>query len=294
MVRTDKRKSSKKNTKHAAGRSFRGPSARNDASGGDRRHVFDGPEGEEGVLCGRNVAAELLKSGRIVEKLWVQQNAEGSIGKILSLARERGVPFVKVDRATLDRLTGGAVHQGVALKVSPYEYSEVADILARAKECGEDPFILLLDGVEDPHNFGAILRSAECAGAHGVIVPKNGSAPLSEVVAKASAGAVAYVPVAKVTNLVRTIEDLKEHGLWIAACDMGGDRYYECDLTGPVALVIGGEGKGIGRLVRETCDYVVSMPLMGKINSLNASNAAAIALYEVRRQRDTALTSGAR
>lgn len=170
--------------------------------------------------------------------------------------------------------------------MSVYEYCEVKDILKAAREKGEDPFIIILDGLEDPHNLGAIMRTAEGAGAHGVIVPKRRSVGLTETVAKASAGAVEYVPVARVVNIARTIDELKREGLWIVACDMGEQMYYEADLTGAVAVVIGSEGFGISRLVREKCDFTVSMPMRGKITSLNASNAAAVLMYEVRRQRD--------
>ena len=227
----------------------------------------------EGMIAGRNAVLEALKSGRRIERLWIQDNAEGSIGKILSEAKAHGVVYTQVSRAALDRIAQGAVHQGV---------------VAQAAARGEDPLLVLLDGLEDPHNLGAIMRSAECAGAHGVIIPKHASVGLTETVAKASAGAIEYMPVAKVTNLVRTMEQLKESGIWIAACDMGDSLYYEADLKGPLAIVVGNEGKGISRLVREHCDLTVSIPLKGQINSLNASNAAAVILYEARRQRDLA------
>ena len=242
----------------------------------------------EGLIAGRNAVLEALKSGRRIERLWIQDNAEGSIGKILSEAKAHGVVFTQVSRAALDRIAQGAVHQGVVAQAAAHEYATVEDMLAQAAARGEDPLLVLLDGLEDPHNLGAIMRSAECAGAHGVIIPKHASVGLTETVAKASAGAIEYMPVAKVTNLVRTMEQLKESGVWIAACDMGDSLYYEADLKGPLAIVVGNEGKGISRLVREHCDLTVSIPLKGQINSLNASNAAAVILYEARRQRDLA------
>lgn len=242
----------------------------------------------EGMIAGRNAVFEAIRSGRAIDRLFVQDNAEGSIGKILAEARRRGLTCTKVSRAALDRMTGGVVHQGVAAQAAAHTYASVEEILQIAKNRGEDPLLILLDGLEDPHNLGAIMRSAECAGAHGVVIPKHASVGLTETVAKASAGAIEYLPVARVTNLVQTMEKLKEHGLWIAACDMGESLYYEADLTGPLAIVVGNEGKGISRLVKEHCDLTVSIPLKGKINSLNASNAAAIIVYEARRQRDLA------
>ena len=245
----------------------------------------------EGMIAGRNAVLEAIRSGRAVDRLFVQDNAEGSIGKILHEAKERGLSCTRVSRAALDRMANGAVHQGVIAQAAAHTYASVEDMLAMAAGRGEDPLLVLLDGLEDPHNLGAIMRSAECAGAHGVIIPKHASVGLTETVAKASAGAIEYMPVARVTNLVRTMEQLKENGVWIAACDMGDALYYEADLKGPLAIVIGNEGKGISRLVKEHCDLTVSIPLTGKINSLNASNAAAVILYEARRQRDLAAKS---
>lgn len=238
------------------------------------------------IIIGRNPVTEALRAGREIDKILVGSGQEGSIKKIVGMARDKEIMIVNSEKATLDRIAEGGAHQGVIAYVSPYEYKEVDDILALAEARGEDPFIVILDGLEDPHNLGAIMRSCEGAGAHGVIIPKRRSVGLTETAAKASAGAVEYVPVARVTNIARTIDDLKEKGLWIAACDMGDTLYYEADLTGGIAIVIGSEGFGISRLVSEKCDFTVSMPMMGKINSLNASNAAAILLYEVRRQRD--------
>ena len=242
-------------------------------------------EKDENVIIGRNPVTEALKAGREVDKLLVTSR-EGSMIKILAMAKEQGIPVMYVEKAALDRISGGQAHQGVAAYVSPYSYSTVEDILARAAERDEDPFIIILDGIEDPHNLGAIIRSAECAGAHGIIIPKRHSATLTETVAKASAGAIEYMPVAKVTNIAQTIDELKDMGIWVAACDMGGMEYYRSDVSGKIAVVIGSEGFGISKLVKEKCDFVVSMPMVGKINSLNASNAAAIIIYEIRKQRD--------
>ena len=254
---------------------------------GPQRPRFDRPvfEKDENVIIGRNPVTEALKAGREVDKLLVTSR-EGSMIKILAMAKDQGIPVMYVEKAALDRISGGQAHQGVAAYVSPYSYSSVEEILARAAERDEDPFIIILDGIEDPHNLGAIMRTAECAGAHGVIIPKRHSATLTETVAKASAGAIEYMPVAKVTNIAQTIDELKDMGIWVAACDMGGTEYYRSDVSGKIAVVIGSEGFGISKLVREKCDFVVSMPMVGQINSLNASNAAAIIIYEIRKQRD--------
>lgn len=238
------------------------------------------------IIIGRNPVTEALKSGRPIDKILVQKNAEGSIGKILSLAKKAGVVTVPSDKKTLDRIAGGGHHQGVAAYVSEYEYASMDDIFRKAEASGEDPFVIILDNLEDPHNLGAIMRTAECTGAHGIIIPKRNSCGLTETVAKSSAGAIEYMPCVRVTNISRTIEELQEKGFWVGACDMGGPVYYKQNLKGKLAVVIGSEGKGISRLVKEKCDFVVSMPMRGKITSLNASNAAAVIMYEVRRQRD--------
>ncbi|MGI6257164.1 MAG: 23S rRNA (guanosine(2251)-2'-O)-methyltransferase RlmB [Anaerovoracaceae bacterium] len=237
-------------------------------------------------IIGRNAVLEALKSGRPMEKILVAKGAEGSIRKIIGAAGDRKIPLRFCGKNELEAAAGGGSHQGVVAYASAQEYASVEDILNLAKERGEDPFVIILDGLEDPHNLGAIMRTAECAGAHGVIIGKRRSVGLTETVAKASAGAVEYIPCARVANISQAIETLKEKGLWIAACDMGEEAYYRADLTGPMGIVIGGEGSGVGKLVRERCDFVVSIPMMGKISSLNASNAGAILMYEVRRQRD--------
>ena len=240
------------------------------------------------IIVGRNPVTEALKSGREIDKL-VVSSAEGSMIKILAMAKDKGIPVMKVEKAAIDRIAAGQAHQGVAAYVSPYEYSQMEDIFERARQKGEEPFIIILDNLEDPHNLGAIMRTAECAGAHGVIIPKRRACGLTEVVAKASAGAIEYVPCVKVTNIAQTIDELKEQGIWVAACDMGGQNYYDANLDGKLAVVIGSEGFGISKLVRDKCDFVVSMPMVGKITSLNASNAAAVIMYEVRKQRNQKL-----
>lgn len=240
------------------------------------------------LIAGRNPVMEAVKSGRTIDKILMQKDGEGSIRKIASLARERGLQIQYVDRIALDRLTGGRSHQGVAAFVSAYSYCQVEDILRRAQERGEDPFVILLDGIEDPHNLGAIMRTADAAGAHGIIIPARRAVGLTETAAKASAGAIEYVPVAKVSSIAAAIEQLQEQGLWIGACDMDGQEYTQAQLTGPIGLVVGGEGQGVGRLVRQRCDFVLSIPMAGSISSLNASNAAAILMYEVVRRRRSA------
>lgn len=237
------------------------------------------------LIIGRNPVMEAIKSGRSIDKVLMQKDAEGSAKKIASLARERKLVVQYVDKIALDKMAPGRPHQGVAAYVAAKEYVSVDEILKNAERKGEDPLIVILDGLEDPHNLGAVLRSCDGVGAHGVIIPARRAVGLTETVAKASAGAIEYIPVAKVTNLAQTIDELKEKGLWIAAVDMDGENYSDAKLTGPLALVIGGEGQGVSDIVRKRSDYIVSMPMKGKVNSLNASNAAAIMLYEVDRQR---------
>lgn len=238
------------------------------------------------IIIGRNPVMEAVKNHREIEKIIVAKNAQGSINQILGKARDEGVVIHYVEKAALDRIAAGRPHQGIAAQISPYSYGKMEDIMALAKEKGEDPLVIVLDNLEDPHNLGAIMRTAECAGAHGIIIPKRHSCGITEVVAKASAGAVEYMPCVKVANIAQTLDELKEQGFWVFACDMGDTMYYEQDLTGPAALVVGSEGFGISKLVKEKCDYVVSIPMVGNITSLNASNAAAVLMYEIRRQRD--------
>lgn len=237
------------------------------------------------VIIGRNAVLEALKNNREIEKITLAKGAEGSVKQIVAKAKDKRIPLYYSEKSRLDKLASGGAHQGVIAVISDYKYCGVSDILRRAEERGEDPFIIILDGLEDPHNLGAIMRTAECAGAHGIIIPKRRSVSVTETVAKTSAGAVEYMLCAKVTNIAGEIEKLKDRGIWVGACDMGDDLYYGRDLTGPIALVIGGEGMGVSRLVKEKCDFVVSIPMKGKITSLNASNAAAILMYEVVRQR---------
>lgn len=243
-------------------------------------------EENNNIVIGRNPVIEALKNNRPIDKIIIAKGTEGSIIKIIGMAKEKKIPIVYGDKSALDRVSNGNPHQGVVAYTSSFEYCEVEDILKEAEIRGEDPFIIILDNIEDPHNLGAIMRTAEVSGAHGIIIPKRRAAFVTDVVAKASAGAVEYMKCAKVSNIVQTIEKLKSSGLWIAACDMGGDSYYQANLKGPIGIVIGSEGFGISKLVKEKCDFTVSIPMVGKISSLNASNAAAVIMCEVRRQRD--------
>ncbi len=244
----------------------------------------------EDMVAGRNAVMEALKGSRSVNKLMIANGStEGSIKEIIAIAKEKGVNIQYWERSKLDSIARGIRHQGVLAQVAPVQYAELEDILQVAKDRNEPPFIVLLDELEDPHNLGAILRTADAAGVHGVLIPKHRSCPLSATVAKTSAGAVEYVPVARVGNLVQTIKKLKQEGLWVAAADMDGKDYYATDLTGPLLLIIGSEGQGVGRLVKEQCDFVVRIPMVGKINSLNASVAGSILMYEAMKQRRKAL-----
>ena len=243
-------------------------------------------ENIDSLVIGRNAVRELLAGDRDIEKIYIQSGErEGSINQLIGIAAERKIPQIELDKAKLDRMCGGARHQGIIAVASEHNYSSVDDILSYARERGEDPFIVLLDGVEDPHNLGAIIRSAECMGVHGIIIPKRRAVGLTPTVAKASAGAIMHMRVAKVTNLSSTIDDLKEKGLWFYAADMGGNAVYSTDMKGAVAIVLGSEGDGISRLVKEKCDFTVSIPLYGKVNSMNVSCATAVVLAEVARQK---------
>ncbi len=240
----------------------------------------------EDLIIGRNAVSEALRSSRAIDTLLVSRGERnGSIGRIIAECRDKGIVVKEVDRKKLDLMCGGAVHQGVAAYAAAHEYSSVEDIFTLAQERGEKPFIIICDELEDPHNLGAVLRTAEATGAHGVIIPKRRNASLSYVVGKASAGAVEYVPVARVANIAQTIDELKERGVWFYAADMDGENWCSVDYDGAVGLVIGSEGRGVSRLVREKCDFIVSMPMKGRINSLNASVAAGVLMYEVARQR---------
>lgn len=244
-------------------------------------------EREKDVIFGRNSVAEAIKSERPLDCVMVVKGERsGSVPKIIADAKNAGIVIKEVDRKKLDYICGHQNHQGIAAMGAVKEYSSVENIFETAKERGEEPFIIICDEIEDPHNLGAIIRTAEAAGAHGVIVPKRRSASLSFTVAKTSAGAVEFMHVARVTNLVQTIEELKARGVWVYCADMDGEPFYNANLKGAVALVVGSEGNGVGRLVKEKCDVCLSMPMKGKINSLNASVAAGILMYEISRQRD--------
>lgn len=241
---------------------------------------------EELTIEGRNAVMEAFRSGKTIDRLLVLDGIkEGAMLTVLKEAKKHNtvVSFVKKER--LDQISTTGKHQGVIAYAAAYEYAEVSDILAIAREKGEAPFLVLLDGIEDPHNLGAIIRTANLAGAHGVIIPKRRAVGLTATVAKTSAGALNYTPVAKVTNLVQTMEELKKEGLWFVCADMGGEVMYRQNLTGPIGLVIGNEGEGVSRLVKENCDYITSIPMTGDIDSLNASVAAGVLMYEIVRQR---------
>lgn len=244
-------------------------------------------EPREDVLEGRNPVFEALKSGRQIDKILIAKGeGKGSITRILTLAKEKRILVSEAERAKLDAISQTGAHQGVIAYVAAATYYSVSDILAQAREKGEDPFVIICDSLNDAHNLGSILRTAHCCGAHGVIIPKHRSIGLSAVAAKASAGAAEYIKVAKVTNLTRCIEDLKKAGLWVCGTDAAGESdLFGVDLTGPLAVVIGSEGEGMSRLVRESCDFLVRIPMKGQINSLNASVAAGVLMYEVVRQR---------
>lgn len=239
------------------------------------------------IIEGRNPIIEALKNNRPIEKIMVNKaSKEGSIKKILAMAKENKVIIQEVDRHKLDEMSESHAHQGVIAITSDYRYYDLDEILEIPKEKGEDPFLIILDGITDPHNLGSIIRTADAVGAHAVIIPKRRSVQITPIVAKASAGAVEYLPVCKVTNIVNTIKTLKENGLWIAAVDMDGQTFYQQNLGGPLGLVVGSEGEGISRLVKQNCDFTVSMPMSGNVTSLNASVAGGILLYEVYRQRN--------
>ena len=243
-------------------------------------------ERDNNLIIGRNAVSEALRSGRNIDTLLVVRGERnGSVGRIIAECKEKGVVIKEVDKKKLDFMCGQGNHQGIAAYAAVHEYSSVEDIFALAEERGEAPFIIICDELEDPHNLGAIIRTAETAGAHGVIIPKRRNASLTWAVGKASVGAVEYVPVARVGNLASTIDDLKKRGLWVYTADMDGQNWCETDFSGPVALVVGSEGNGVSRLIREKSDFVVSLPMKGKITSLNASVAAGILMYEVSRQR---------
>ncbi len=244
-------------------------------------------EVKEDVIVGRNPVMEAIRAGEEIDKILVLHGEKnGSITPILEKARALKIPIREVAKQKLDFMSGGAAHQGIAAIIAARTYCEISDILLVAKERNEDPFIVICDGIEDPHNLGAIIRTAEAAGVHGIIIPKNRAASLNATVAKASAGALMHMNISRVTNITEAIKELKDNGLWIFGADMDGRPSKDFDLTGPIALVVGSEGNGISRLVKENCDGIISLPQKGKINSLNASVAAGILMYDILRQKD--------
>lgn len=246
------------------------------------------PQEVTDIIAGRNAVLEALRGQRSINKIIVQDGATGgSLGEIIGLAKSKGiaVEFVKADK--LDKLAQGVRHQGVVALAAPIAFQTLDDVFAKAEKKGEEPFILLLDELQDPQNVGALIRTADAAGVHGVLMPRRRSCPLNAVVAKISAGAVEYVPVVQIGNIAQTIEELQQRGCWIVGADMDGTDFFAANMTGPIVLVIGAEGKGLGRLVKQKCDNIVSIPMNGGVNSLNASNAGAVLMYEVVRQRLT-------
>lgn len=249
--------------------------------GSDERRMSD-------VFVGRNPVAEILRSGREIDKLFVAHGAaNGSVKAIIAKCRERGIPVKEVSPQKLDFMSGGAAHQGVAIVVAAHKYCTLDDILQYAAEKNEPPFIIICDGLEDPHNLGAVIRTAEACGVHGIVIPERRSASLNAVVAKASAGALEYMRVARVTNITSALKKLRDSGVWLYAADMDGECWCETDMRGGCGLVIGSEGRGVSRLVKENCDKTVSLPMMGHINSLNVSVAAGVLMYEISRQRNS-------
>ncbi len=241
---------------------------------------------QEQTIEGRNAVIEAYRSGKPIDKIYIQDGCQdGPVMTIKREARKHDTLIKYVDRERLDQMSETGRHQGVIAVAGAYEYAQLEDILAAAEAKGEPPFLILLDNIEDPHNLGAIIRTANLAGAHGVVIPKNRAVGLTATVARTSAGALTYTPVARVTNLAKTIEDLKKKGIWFVCADMGGTRMYDLDLKGPIGLVIGSEGEGVGRLVREKCDMTAAIPMKGDIDSLNASVAAGVLAYEIVRQR---------
>ena len=241
---------------------------------------------QEMTIEGRNAVSEALRAGKPIDRLFIQDHCQdGPVLTIKRLARAKDIPVKYVEKERLDQLSETGRHQGVIAYAAAYEYAQVEDMLAAAQEKGEPPFLILLDGIEDPHNLGAIIRTANLAGAHGVIIPRDRAAGLTATVARTSAGALNYTPVARVTNLAKTMKELKKQGMWFVCADMDGTSMYDLDLKGSIGLVIGNEGEGVGRLVKETCDFTASIPMKGDIDSLNASVAAGVLAYEIVRQR---------
>ena len=243
-------------------------------------------ENAANLIFGRNAVRELLASGRDVDKIYLQKGErEGSVLRLIGEASARRIPMIELEKRKLDELAAGGAHQGIIAVAAEHDYRTVEDMLALAEERGEKPLLVIADGILDPQNLGALIRVAECAGAHGIIIPKRRAVGLTALVSKTSAGAIEYLPIARVTNLATTIEELKEKGFWIYAADMDGAPYFETDLRGAAAIVLGGEGEGVSRLVKEKCDFIVSIPLHGRVSSMNVTSAAAVVLCEAARQR---------
>lgn len=253
----------------------------------DKKEYMTESQEREDIVIGRNAVIEALKGDRTVESLYISNSKlEGSINTIVSLAKEKKILIKEVDKRKLDSMCEGEAHQGVIAKITPYKYSDVSDILSLAKERGETPFIVILDEIEDPHNLGSIVRTAELFGVHGIIIPKRRSASVSTTVYKSSVGAIEHVKIAKVTNINTVIEELKEQGIWVYGADIRADEYsYQVDFSGPCAIIIGNEGRGISKLTVQKCDKLIKIPMVGKINSLNASVAGGIIMYEVLKGR---------
>ena len=245
-------------------------------------------ESSEGIVAGRNAVRELLKTERTIDKIYVRKgDREGSVTVLVAEAINKRIPVIEVENSKLDFISGGTSHQGIVAMCAMKEYSSVDEILAIAEQRGEKPLVVIADGIEDPHNLGAIIRCAECAGAHGLIIPKRHAVGITPAVYKSSAGAIEHMAIAKVSNIATTIEELKKKGLWIFAAEAGGDAYYETDFNCPCAIVLGSEGNGVGKLIKERSDYIVSIPMYGKVNSLNVSTAASVILcHAARMQRE--------
>lgn len=269
----------------------RHPQKKDFSRGGEKRpyrerEQFEQGEESGGAIVGRNAVRELLKSGRAIDKIFVQRGErEGSIVVLVAEAIERGIPVVETEKGKLDSLSFGAPHQGVAALAAEKEYCEVEDILAIAEERGEIPLIVISDGITDPHNLGALIRCAEGVGAHGLIIPKRRAVGLTPAVSKASAGAIEHLAIAKVSNIASTVEALKKKGIWTYAAEAGGAAYYETDMSVPCAIILGSEGEGVSELVKKKCDYIVSIPMYGKVNSFNVSTAASVILAEASKQQ---------
>lgn len=248
--------------------------------------TFQSPSSAEGgLICGRNAVMELLTSGRTVEKIYVQRDGEGSLKKIIHLAKERKIPLSYADKTKLQSLSGGSAHQGVVAIAAQKEYASLETLFQIASDRNEDPFFVLADGVEDPHNLGALIRCCEGAGVHGIIIPKANAVGMTPTVLKSSAGAAEHLAVCRVSNLAQTVDTLKKKGVWIYACEADGNPYDKTDFKGPIAIILGSEGFGISRLLKEKSDFIVSLPMRGKVNSLNVSCAGAVILYEAVKHR---------